>query len=942
MTDTTLDRSPYWFSLIVPVFNQESYLDCAVQSILKQDLLPRWSRTAAAAYGTDCVELILVDDGSTDRSGEICDRYSSEFDWIKVVHQPNRGVSSARNTGLALACGEWVGFLDPDDYYSANTLNSVYSFIQSNPFGLFDVATIPITIIDQRNSRDNKIVTAAKNLFGFRHSDYHGNRRFQSISRVIDLDTEPTSYTKQSAGNFFRRTAIGSNLFDEALIVGEDAEFVNRILLKNRQLGAVSPPTYWYRKHHSDTNALSRSLSDRRAFGDYVEHALLRLLSSAECQLGRVPRFLQHLVWDEIQWRITRPPHQNPTGNDLSDYREKIVAALQYIDDEVLISAPGTNKDFAVEHRLHLISLKSGLPLRGELNTSDITYSYPGGSHQQSESTCQIDLVTINSTGLTIEGFGRYFDLQSNPEMLLTAADREYASEDPPLVPNDGKLFALEEQVCYARRFVFHVPLEDLQALTQTSAVGFRVSLRIGITTVNYSDLKFGRRSQIASDYSKQFLAAGGFIISSANGIVVVELSSPHKVFRREIAFTRQLLTSRKITDASAAIIRLAVRIVRAAKRRPWWILMDRTDLAGDNGEALFRHLHDLRFRDARVFFSVNKSSPDFAALKRYGAVINRASLRYLFLFLVADKMISSHIDVPFQDPLARLAPPFRDLCTDKNYVFLQHGVIIHDLSEWLNRYQKNISLFVASANPEYDSILSGPYGYTENEVKLTGMPRWDLLHSQWSGNKWIVIAPTWRRGLTNHFGPSKADFYTSSYASAWTELLSDPSLVVPLQQHGYQLCVKPHPAMNEFASFFTDIPGVEFLGDMPYREIFHRAAIMVTDFSSVVSDFALLRRPVIFYDFDEPERDTVPGYHIYEEDAFDFTRLGEKHSSRATLVEAIIRLIDNDLAIEPRVADFLNGFFPVPATGNCQRVLDEILAQDAELRPSSSTRSRG
>ena len=89
-------------SILIPVYNEEVYLPRCLDSIVRQTL-QSW-------------ELLLVDDGSTDRSGSICDSYAAMDSRIRVIHQENAGISAARNAGLAAAAGKYIGFVDSDDW----------------------------------------------------------------------------------------------------------------------------------------------------------------------------------------------------------------------------------------------------------------------------------------------------------------------------------------------------------------------------------------------------------------------------------------------------------------------------------------------------------------------------------------------------------------------------------------------------------------------------------------------------------------------------------------------------------------------------------------------------------------------------------------------------------------------------------------------------------
>lgn len=106
-------------SIIVPVYNTEKYLDGCIQSILTQTFQD-W-------------ELILIDDGSTDGSGKICDQYANRDVRIYTKHTVNRGLSSARNTGLDLAKGEYISFIDSDDEITSETYSDNFKILQKYP-----------------------------------------------------------------------------------------------------------------------------------------------------------------------------------------------------------------------------------------------------------------------------------------------------------------------------------------------------------------------------------------------------------------------------------------------------------------------------------------------------------------------------------------------------------------------------------------------------------------------------------------------------------------------------------------------------------------------------------------------------------------------------------------------------------------------------------------
>lgn len=105
-------------SVIVPVYNSELYLERCVDSIISQTYQK--------------LEIILVDDGSTDSSGEICDAYGKEDIRVKVVHKENGGAATSRNRGLEIAGGQYIGFVDSDDYIAIDMYESMYKYLNED------------------------------------------------------------------------------------------------------------------------------------------------------------------------------------------------------------------------------------------------------------------------------------------------------------------------------------------------------------------------------------------------------------------------------------------------------------------------------------------------------------------------------------------------------------------------------------------------------------------------------------------------------------------------------------------------------------------------------------------------------------------------------------------------------------------------------------------
>lgn len=217
-----------YLSIIIPVYNVENYLEACVDSILSQDFKD--------------YEIILIDDGSTDKSGKICDAYAAQDERVRVFHIENGGPSKARNYALAIADGKYVEFVDSDDQIESDALIKIYEKIHSQNE---EVLIMNTNIVDGNDS-----VIQILNI---------PNKGKKSTDNIL-IELTPTSkaiylhylWNKWYSLDFLRRNNI---TFDENVRLGEDFLF-NCNVFKNATM-IEGTDVLLYRYYKRDNGSLS-------------------------------------------------------------------------------------------------------------------------------------------------------------------------------------------------------------------------------------------------------------------------------------------------------------------------------------------------------------------------------------------------------------------------------------------------------------------------------------------------------------------------------------------------------------------------------------------------------------------------------------------------------------------------------------------------------------
>ena len=369
-------------------------------------------------------------------------------------------------------------------------------------------------------------------------------------------------------------------------------------------------------------------------------------------------------------------------------------------------------------------------------------------------------------------------------------------------------------------------------------------------------------------------------------------------------------------------------------KCRTWpksapWLFIDREIQADDNAEHLYRYVKNNTSKH-NIYFSLKKNSHDWSRLEAEGFnLVEFGTKKYEKILRSCSKIVSSHID-EYVDNY------FRDGSTyDKQFVWLQHGVIKDDLSRWLNR-KKRKDIFVTTTQAEYESIAGDGNRYldTDKNVRLIGLPRHDSLMQEHEVKKQILVMPTWRhnlmgRQISGNIRELNPEFMSSDYAVHWSSFLQSDRLEKLADKYGYEVIFWPHTNIQPYLPQFN-LPGyikVMHHYDGSIQKVFKSAAILVTDYSSVAFEMAFLRKPVIYYQFDEVS--FFGGAQVYQKGYFDYRKdgFGPVVTEQDALLAEAERLLEQGGTPSSRYLEKMEKTFIFHDGKNCERAYNAILS---------------
>ncbi|MEB7505087.1 glycosyltransferase [Arthrobacter koreensis] len=841
------------FALVVAVYNVAEYLPAFLESLRAQ------------SYPLKDLEIVMVDDGSTDESAKIVEQWSRLHQpSLRLVRQENLGPGAARNAGLRLVSSTWVTFCDPDDVFHPRYFQEVADFLAGDSNGSAQLLA-------------TRLVQFSDGTATLRHTHPLG-KKFRAGNALVDLDANP-EYIQLHGPTAFLRTAIlrehGLGFDARIRPKFEDSNLIGRYLAAADRpvLGIVSTARYLYRRNRQRGSSLvAGAWADPRAYEELPRYGYLGMLQAIQRRLDRVPAWAQYMVLYDLVWfYIDDKRMHSQTAGATPEQQESMHALLTeiiaMIDLEVIDTFSVVSQGWIFHNvlRTGYKTQDASPPLVQEWerderrNTTRYSFLFHGSPPEEKIFIDGTPAVPAATKIRHHQVLGRTLIKE---RILVLSIDESSTLE----IALDG----VHTEVTRDRR----VPLQPGRTPDQLPDFDLRPP---ALPSLISNPIRV-RAERIASTLRRRRdnLVLRGIL--TGRGTV----AEGRAAVRRRLARLDRRRQLRSRAAADQKLIARAAEEPAQSRYRDAWILMDRIGRADDNAEHLYRYL--LRNRsDINAWFLLDPESPDWARLRAEGfRLVAYGSDEAVLLYLNAAYKISSHANGNVEFPVNKQ----RFGSGPARFVFLQHGVIKDDMSLWLNA--KDIALMVTATAGEHDSIAGDGNNYklTPHEVKPLGFARHDaLLHaagkSGLEGRRSILVAPTWRQYLSRELAAAGSDaarvevFEHSEYGSAWLRLLRSPELREYCVRNGEQVIFLPHPEL-ELMVPLLELPDhvvpTAYSGISVQKKLVE-AHTLVTDHSSIAFDAAYAGARVVYMQPDG--RGIFGGGHVYRKGYFDYVRDG-------------------------------------------------------------------
>lgn len=825
------------FSVMVAMFNVQATLGDTLSSFDAQQI------------AAEMIEFVIVDDGSDDESLQMALSWAAERSNVVVLHQANRGIAAARNCALRNARGRWITSVDPDDVVGPAYFQEVHALLQADLDDSIALASTRVLITRHETGR-----------FGTNHPL---DRKFRRGNRVVELASEPNAFAI-GATTFLRRSVLTAHglEFDERVSPAfEDGNLILRYLchFDRPTVGIVASAHYFYRKVEGGSSAVQSGWAKREKYSEQVRWGYLGALRYASGIRGETPTWMALAICYDLLYYLKEFHRFNSVSRWLpselgADFMTLCREIFSYISEEQLgsleVNPPGPDLFQAMCIGFNLGTARVRFRVLKEDPNGWVRlaiYQRPGDEAPQT---------WVDNVPLAVRPDGikhhSYYGVPLAVETVLTVPAGQISVDG-----SAARAEAPQPSIPTAPTKYSSQPVPDaldLGAVTERAQMQARQWTR-------------ARRIQ-------ERVWVESLILDRPRPAVLFEkaLRALHSLRRRLIqADARQ---KQKVLGLRDAMV--------ASAAHTSWVFMDHPERADDNAEHLYRHVRK-HHPEIRATFLLNRDSCDWERLSAEGFhLLPYGGTESMSAALAADVVLSSDATEPCMYPAPRRIYGM----PRAQFVFLQHGVLINDISSWLRG--KRIALTICSTEDEYRAFAwkDSSYELLSSELVLSGLPRFDALLEAAKSRavsavqkpRRLFIMPTWRLNLSRAFANASSEaekqriFRESAFQEAWWQVLQHPMIAHEIHEGRLEIDFLLHPNLPPMLLTGLDVDGVNFVqpGTASFQELLVGCDFFLTDYSSLAFDASYIERPVGYFQFDRSnlrtgEHSWVPGYFDYD-----------------------------------------------------------------------------
>lgn len=422
-----MNEYKFKFSVIIPIYNVEKYLEETILSVINQTIGFK-----------ENIQLILINDGSKDKSYKICEKYKKLYsDNIIYDKQENQGVSAARNKGMEYIEGKYANFLDSDDIWDLDVFEKVYKFFE-------------------KHEKDIDVISCRQKFFEAKEGYHQLDYKFES-NRIIDIQEDFEYIQLSTSSAFLKSDIVKKYKYDERLKYAEDATLVGQVIMEKSKYGILSDAIYNYRKRKKNTSALQTREGDKSWYFDTIKYGYDLLISKSIEKYGKVINYFQYQIMYDLQWRLKVDISKYLNQEEKEKYIKEIVRLLSYIDDEIIMQ----QKYLWKEYKVLALCLKYNKDIRQEFYYDNNTVCFDKIKifNIKSKSLFKIEKIKFNGKNLKIKGIINIFVPEKDYEIYIKINNKNKEKIETTKKINNRQSIVGNLNNC--KEVYFNIPIKD-------------------------------------------------------------------------------------------------------------------------------------------------------------------------------------------------------------------------------------------------------------------------------------------------------------------------------------------------------------------------------------------------------------------------------------------------------------------------------------------------